>query len=43
MGEPPTNEELECSHWMDSGIFSSGIENENLAVECLSELSYVTE
>lgn len=43
VGEAPTKEELQCRHWLVSEIFSSGIENENLEVECLTELSYVTE
>lgn len=42
-GNQPEKEETQCRHWLVSELFSSGIENEDLPVECLSELSYVTD
>ncbi|XP_050295909.1 probable E3 ubiquitin-protein ligase HERC1 isoform X2 [Anthonomus grandis grandis] len=43
IGEAPTKQELLCRNWLSSDLFSSGVENEDLDVQCLSELSYVTD
>ncbi|XP_030752542.1 probable E3 ubiquitin-protein ligase HERC1 [Sitophilus oryzae] len=42
VGELHSREELLCRNWLTSVIFSSGVENEDLGLECLEELSYVS-
>lgn len=41
LGQPSSKEELSCRRWLNSELFSSGIENEQVAVEYLCELSYL--
>ncbi|CAG9773088.1 unnamed protein product [Ceutorhynchus assimilis] len=43
VGESPSKEELYCRHWLVSEVFSSGIDNETMPVESLSELAYFPE
>lgn len=41
IGTPPTPEENHCRYWLSNEIFSSGIKNEELDIESLTELSYL--
>ncbi|KAL1506224.1 hypothetical protein ABEB36_005622 [Hypothenemus hampei] len=43
MGKLPSKEELQCRYWLTSKLFFSGIENEDLTIDCLPQLSFVTD
>ncbi|XP_050515460.1 probable E3 ubiquitin-protein ligase HERC1 isoform X1 [Diabrotica virgifera virgifera] len=40
VGDQPTYYENLCRHWLSNEIFSSGLENETIDLEALTELSY---
>lgn len=39
-GKPLSNDEILCSKWLSNKIFSSGIDNKDIEIESLVELSY---
>ncbi|XP_019763936.2 probable E3 ubiquitin-protein ligase HERC1 isoform X1 [Dendroctonus ponderosae] len=42
LGQPVSKEELSCRKWLISELFSAGIENEQVPIEYLSELAYIS-
>ncbi|KAG5885881.1 hypothetical protein JTB14_019144 [Gonioctena quinquepunctata] len=41
IGDPASRDELHCLYWLSDEMFSSGIENENIDIVALSEISYL--